>query len=265
MSFVYRTILSVILIFSSCSASESVTGLTAYLQLLEQYPEALGPMGDWEKGEIEIVRDPAKIAEVEKSTNRTVGIVARDKYWIWINDAVRFPNGTYGVYGRMMWTQSLHGTAGVAVLCVLPDGKIALNCNYRHATRTWEIELPRGGVSPGETLEETARREVLEETGMVVEDLVFLGETVGDSGMTSATVPVYLARVVRQEKATPEDSEAIEAIMAFSVDELLRGIKAGEVEVGIRGSKCKVKLRDPFLVYALMQAHLRGIDYENVL
>lgn len=251
-----RRILSVTffsLILSACVAEEV---LAPYLQLLEQYSEALGPFGNWEKGEIEIVRDPAKIAEVEKSTNRAVGIIAKDKYWIWINDAVRFPNGTYGVYGRMLWTQGLHTKPGVAVMCVLPDGKVALNCNYRHATRAWEIELPRGGVTPGETLEEAARREVLEETGMVVDDLVFLGEIAGDSGMTASIVPIFLAKTVGRQEAMPEDSEAIEGVVAFTIAELLKGIKAGEVDIVIRGEHCKVKLRDPFLVYALMQTLL---------
>lgn len=241
------------------------TGLSPYLQLLQDHPDTLGPLGNWEDGEIEILTDLDKISQAEKNVDRNVGIIAHDRYWIWLNDAVQFPNGKYGVYGRMLWTQSLHGKSGVAVMCMLSDGKIALNCNYRHATRAWEIELPRGGLTPGETIEEAARREVLEETGYVVDDLVLLGELAGDSGMVSDTIPVFLARVVSKHEASPEESEAIEAVIGFSVAEILEGLSKGVVEVTIRGKKQMVKVRDPMLSFALLQAHLHGLLSQAVL
>lgn len=46
-------------------------------------------MGNAENGEIEIIRDKQKIAEIEKMTNRKVGTIAEDKYWIWLNDMAK--------------------------------------------------------------------------------------------------------------------------------------------------------------------------------
>ena len=38
--------------------------------------------------------------------------------------------------------------------------KVILNVNYRHATRSWELELPRGVREENETVEMTAKREL---------------------------------------------------------------------------------------------------------
>ena len=104
-----RALLISILIGSAsiCLASESQTATQSYLNLLQKYPKTLGPMGKSSEGDIEILLDPIKMQALEKSTGRKVGIVAQDKYWIWINDAVRFPCGAEGVYGRIVWQSSL--------------------------------------------------------------------------------------------------------------------------------------------------------------
>jgi ADP-ribose pyrophosphatase len=231
----------------------------AYFQYLEQYPKILGPLGDYSEGEIEIVTDLQKMAEIEKSTGRTVGVMAEDKYWIWLNDAVRFPSGTYGVYGRILWRQSLNGRTGVAVLPVLPNGKIALNRNYRHATRSWEYELPRGVVNGQETSHDAAAREVREETGMIVGELYPLGEMSPDSGVTITVVPIFFARVVEKKVSTPEESEAIAAVEAFSLAEIKEGFVKGYLQTEVDGEVIQVPLRDPFLSFALFQADIRSL------
>lgn len=223
-----------------------------YLNFLNQYPNTLGPFGDASQYEIEIVRDPMLIQEISEKTNRFAGIVYQDQYWIWLNDPVKFPNGEYGVYGRLLWVQSLKGTTGVAVMPVLSDGRIALNRNFRHATRSWEFELPRGCIEPNETSEEAAKRETQEETGLVIEELKLLGQMAPDSGMTNDLVSMYIARVVRQDQATPEPSEAIAEIHFFTVAEIKKGFVEGSIPVIVNGEQIRIPLRDPFLAYAIL-------------
>ncbi|MBI2743561.1 MAG: NUDIX hydrolase [Chlamydiales bacterium] len=244
---------------SSCAASQP-TASESYFRLLDKYPAALGPDGDATQGEIEIVRDPVRMQEIEKSSGRKVGIVAQDRYWIWINDPVKFPSGKEGVYGRFLWVKSLSGPAGIAVMPLLADGKIALNRNYRHATRSWEYELPRGGINTGESSEDAARREVKEETGMQISKLHNLGEMAVDTGFTNSIVPIFMAQVVKQDKATPEESEAIASIDAFSLAEIKKGFKQGYlIIINKQDEEEKIPLRDPFLAYAIFQAEIRGL------
>lgn len=242
--------------FSSLIASDP---LDLYFDYLDRYPQTLGPLGDAANGEIEILRDREKIREIGEKTGRTIGIVKRDKYWIWINDPVKFPGDKYGVYGRLLWIQSLEGPTGVAVMPILPNGKIVLNRNYRHATRSWEYELPRGAINPEEAIEAAATREVEEETGMVIDQLVLLGNVATDSGVTNAVIPIYLAKVLSKHEAAPEESEAISGIEAFSLTEIKQGYINGYLSSTLEGKTHKIPLRDPYLAFALFQADIRNL------
>lgn len=232
-----------------------------YLQLISRYPSLIQYPGDASKGEIQIVLDPIKMAAIEKKLGRDVGVVSQDKYWLWINDACIFPSGYEGVYGRILWVNSLESTEtfkpGVVFLPIMPDGKIVLNCNFRHATRSWEIELPRGGINKGEDLQTAARREVEEETGMIIETLFLLGEIPPDSGLTSTIAPIFAANVIKQKNAKQEESEAIEETLYLSLDEIKQAFSFGHHLCVIRGVEKKVFFRDPFLAYAILMYELK--------
>lgn len=249
-----RTLFSVVFLIVLCSVFVDASELSRqkYLDLINRYPLLTQPLGSASKGEIEIVLDKNRLAAIEKSSGRDVGVVAEDKYWIWINDACIFPSGSEGVYGRILWIKGLESTPGVAVMPIMPDGKIVLNCNFRHATRSWEIELPRGGVNAGEEIEAAARRETMEETGMAVDSLVLLGAIPPDSGLTATVVPIYLAKVVKQQTTQQEETEAIEEILSLSLKEIKQGFVKGYRFCKIRGEVKRVAFRDPFLAYAVL-------------
>lgn len=230
-----------------------------YLSIMHQYRTGVGLSGDFTKGEIELLEDPDKIAFALAKTGRDIGILYQDRYWIWVNDPVKFPNGTIGVYGRILARRSLQGAAGCAVLPRFKDGRIALNCNFRHTTRSWELEIPRGFTEENETPEESARREMQEETGLVAKDLILLGEMPPDTGKSSAVLAVFLGMVEDQFDATPQDSEAIASVIALTEKELCKGIQEGSLFLEINGVSRKVFLRDPFLTYALVQMGIRGL------
>jgi len=256
--------------FQTLFADPSLDGYFSYIQQLEQ------PYGNSQEGEITVVVDPAEILRIQKvQENRLlkkgfseeeakefsrVGIVSEDQYWIWLRDAVYFPNQVPGTYDRLIWKSSLQSKSpGIAVLPVLPSGRFVLNLNYRHATRSWELELPRGMMNSGETFEQAAKREVKEETGFIVSSLMSLGKVAPDSGALSSVVPVFMAKISKQEASSPEYSEAIAGILSFTKEELREGLIQGFLEVQIDGKKQKAALRDSFLTFALLQAELRNL------
>ncbi|MGB7128260.1 MAG: NUDIX hydrolase [Candidatus Rhabdochlamydia sp.] len=247
--------------------------LEEYFSYVKQLAQS---SGNYQEGEIEIVMDPVEILKIQKiQENRLlqkgfskiearefsqIGVVCEDQYLIWLRDAVYFPQKIPGTYDRIIWKNELkEGLSGVAVLPVLPSGHIALIVNYRHATRSWELEIPRGGVELQETIEQAALRELKEETGLVASSLHFLGQVAPDNGVLSSVMPIFLAKISFQGESQTEYGEAIAEVISFTKDELKKGLMQGFLEVSIQGEEKHIPLRDPFLTFALLQAELRKL------
>jgi ADP-ribose pyrophosphatase len=253
--------------FTHCLFLFAITILSAgqisYLDILDKMDL---PKGDHRLGEIELISDPAEIEQIEEAQKTRllkkglsekdaqsfskVGIVAQDQYWIWVRDAVLFPGNVPGTYNRVFSkTQLSNPHPGVAVLTVMPDEKIALILTYRHATRSWEFELPRGYVNKGESLDEAAKRETKEETGLETTSVELLGYIAPDSGALAAIIPVYMARCTTQGLSDTEYSEVIKGVFTFTVDEILAGFAKGYMILDDQ----KIPLRDSYLAFALLQ------------
>lgn len=247
--------------------------LEEYFSYIKQLDQSTG---NYREGEIEIVTDLAEISQIQKIQEKRllqkgfsqdkaaefsrVGIVNEDTYWIWLRDAVYFPQGISGTYDRLLWRSELKGKVpGVAVLPILPSGKILLILNYRHATRSWELELPRGGMEMHETFEEAAFRELKEETGLIASSMVFLGKIATDTGVHSSVIPVFIGKISAQEESKPEYSEAIAGVIAFTKEELKEGLVQGFLEVPMHGTTKQIPLRDAFVTFALLQAECRKL------
>ncbi|MDR1297787.1 MAG: NUDIX hydrolase [Deltaproteobacteria bacterium] len=67
--------------------------------------------------------------------------------------------------GREKTFSCLNAPQWVMVLPVTADRRVVLVRQYRHGSSEFSLELPGGVAEPGQTLEETAARELMEETG----------------------------------------------------------------------------------------------------
>ena len=247
-----------------------------YLSFMKENSEVFGEIGEYKLGKIEIVTDPKKIVEIEEmqkmrfiqkgmsaieaESGSRVGVIYKDPYWIWIRDAVIFPTGAGGTYDRLIQKSAFpDGIPGIAVMPIFPDKKIGLVVNYRHATRCWQLEIPRGHKLEGEAIEQAAVRELKEETGYLVKNIQYLGDVTPDSGCLGSFVSVYVANVSSQGMASPDYSEAILRIELFTLAQIKEAFSKGSIEIEIRGKKEKVKVCDSFLSYALLQAEYKKL------
>ncbi|MCH9634626.1 MAG: hypothetical protein S4CHLAM7_13790 [Chlamydiae bacterium] len=249
--------------------------ICTYLHFLNTFHESLGPSGDYSKGEIQIVLDPEKIQEIESLQKKRLmkrglsvddatrmsqcGIIDTDTYWIWIRDAVVFPTGYEGTYNRVVWRSAVDGPGNVAILPVLKDGRVILNLNYRHSTRSWEIELPRGGRFYGETPEKACRRGLRSETGCLTDSQVYLGSITADTSTVTTVTPVFLGYVSEQIESDQDPSEAILGLITLSKQEIKEAFIRGFIEIKMNGEIKKVPFRDSFLAYALLQAESKAL------
>jgi len=117
------------------------------------------------------------------------------------------------------------------VVAFTEDEHILLVRQYRPAVEMYSLELPSGLIDPGETPQQAAYRELLEETAYDAAEVEVLGSMQVDSGRLSNRMWNCVARGARRvEGRTPE--AGIEVI-ACSPDELWRATLAGEFALSL--------------------------------
>ena len=113
----------------------------------------------------------------------------------------------------------------VVVLPVLPDGRIVMVRQYRHATRQYLWELVAGRKEPEETPKQGAARELLEETGYRAKRLKIFLDVFPTPGFLEERMYILLAEGLTAGQAQPEEDEKIE-VRAFKLKELKQMIKS---------------------------------------
>jgi ADP-ribose pyrophosphatase len=99
----------------------------------------------------------------------------------------------------------------VVVLPVLPDGRILLVRQYRHATRHYLWELVAGRIDAGENVRQAAAREMIEETGYRAQRLRVFLDVFPTPGFLEERMYILLAEKLTAGEAQPEEDEKITA------------------------------------------------------
>ncbi len=162
-----------------------------------------------------------------------VGIVYQDQYGMILRDGVRFPGGTLGTYIRF-----IGGVEGAPTTIVLPlyQGQVILVHRFRHATRTWHLEIPRGFGIKGLSAEENARGELAKEIGATVSRLVSLAQ------LDSAEL--FYAEL--ESYGEPNAHEGITEVPLVTVPEFERLIRESQIT-------------EAFTIMAYTRAKLQGM------
>ena len=103
-------------------------------------------------------------------------------------DKVRLPNGKQTV------REYIVHPGAVVVLAFLDNGKLLFERQFRYPLRRVFLELPAGKIDPGETILDTARRELLEETGHVASDWEYIGVMHPCIGYSDERIEIFAAR-----------------------------------------------------------------------
>jgi len=155
-----------------------------------------------------------------------IGVVLEDPYILMIRDLVEFPNGSVGGYIRLINRSSLSGNAGVVILPMMGK-KVLLLSHFRHATRSWHLEIPRGFGERDLSPADSARQEIREEVGGEILELQELGIMHSDTGMAGQKIHIYFARL--SSVGDPEKQEGIDSFRWATLAELEELIRKGEI------------------------------------
>jgi 8-oxo-dGTP pyrophosphatase MutT (NUDIX family) len=144
--------------------------------------------------------------------------------WIRVReDQVIRPDGQRGIYGVVEFKNR-----AVGVLPVDEQGRIWLVGQYRYTVQAYSWEIPEGGSPESESAEATARRELREETGLIVGRLELVATAHLSNSVCDEVGYLFRATELTQGALDPEGTERIE-VRRFEWDEVWRMLQTGEI------------------------------------
>lgn len=123
----------------------------------------------------------------------------------------------------------------VAVVAVDEEGYVTLVRQLREAARAEVLELPAGGLEPGETPIETAKRELAEETGLTGGTWRHAAGFFTTPGFCRERIDVFIAEGLQRGEPTHGADEQFEwvRIPIDGVEALLPEIEDAKTLVGL--------------------------------
>jgi ADP-ribose pyrophosphatase len=159
------------------------------------------------------------LAEEETLSSRLVyqGRVVRLRV-----DTVRMPSG------RETTREIVEHDDCVAVIALDADGKVFLVKQFRKAVGKELLEIPAGGIDPGETPEAAVSREMREETGYRPRKVEWLGGFYSAPGYATEYLYLYLATDLIPSQLFAEDTEGI-SLVRVAPEEIPELISSGSI------------------------------------
>lgn len=129
-------------------------------------------------------------------------------------------------------SNNIEKISGVVILPIY-ENKIGLIHHYRYAIDTTSIELPRGYVDIGETLEDAATRELEEETGSVTcTNVKYLGKIYPNSSIIESCAASVMININNFKNSKKEKHEIISDISFYTLKEVMKMINNGVINDG---------------------------------
>lgn len=137
---------------------------------------------------------------------------------------VRFPDGVEVEHSVVRH----RGAVGLVVLD--DDGRWLLVRQWRIPAERELLEIPAGGLEEGEAPEETARREVREETGFAAGSLVRLGGLWMAPGFCTEYMHFFLATQLTHDPLPGDEDERLSPPVPLTIDEIAAAIESGAIQ-----------------------------------
>ena len=132
---------------------------------------------------------------------------AYENAWIKVeHHEVLNPAGNPGIYGKVHFKN-----IAISIVPIDSEGFTYLVGQYRYTLNEYSWEIPEGGcsIATGESTLEAAKRELLEETGLVASEWTQLGEVYLSNSVSDEKAVMFVAQNLVQQQACPEETEQL--------------------------------------------------------
>jgi 8-oxo-dGTP pyrophosphatase MutT (NUDIX family) len=134
------------------------------------------------------------------------------------------PGGGTGIYGKVHFKNR-----AVGVMVLDEHNNTYLVGQYRYTIGEYSWEIPEGGGPVGTDPLDSAKRELLEETGLVAKQWNLLLEMHLSNSVSDELAILYLATDLSQYQAEPEETEQLQ-IKKLPFEEAYQMVMDGEIK-----------------------------------
>ena len=133
------------------------------------------------------------------------------------------PSGGKGIYGKVHFK-----SIAVGALALDEELNTYLVGQYRFPLNRYTWEIPEGGGAFGVDPVESAKRELLEETGLVATDWTQIVEMHLSNSVSDEYAVIFLARGLKQGTASPEETEQLQ-VKKLPFEEVYQMVERSEI------------------------------------
>ena len=138
-------------------------------------------------------------------------------------DEVMLPDGKKSI------REIVRHPGAVCVIPVTDEGEVIMVRQFRYAFEEVLLEVPAGKLEPGEDPLSAALRELEEESGVVAENVEYIGELYTTVAIFDEKIHMYLATGLTYKNAHPDDGEFLE-IEKIPLSVLVEKVMNGEIK-----------------------------------
>jgi ADP-ribose pyrophosphatase len=130
--------------------------------------------------------------------------------------------------GRETTREIVEHSDCIAVIAVDAEERVLLVKQFRKAVEGELLEIPAGGIDPGESPEDAVSREMREETGYLPRRVEKLGGFYSAPGYSTEYLYLYLATDLVSSRLFAEDTEGI-SLVRVSLKQIPELISSGAI------------------------------------
>lgn len=138
-------------------------------------------------------------------------------------DDIELPNGQKSI------REVVRHPGAVCVIPVTDEGEVIMIKQFRYPFDRVLLEIPAGKLEPGEDPLDAVKRELEEESGVVAENVEFMGELYTTVAFTDEKIYTYIATGLTYKEAHPDADEFLE-VEKIPLKALVEMVMNGEIK-----------------------------------